>query len=268
MKSILILLINFMILSAGESFANYKVKHTILGNIAHVDVSKTVEGSRYIATLSITTVGLASSVSEHLKKYFISQGSVKEGRFYPDVLTVMKDTDSEKQFITYRFDHKNKILHVDKCLESLIVERHFNPISFSFDETEYLEFTHESHQAKNYVRDDVISLFFNAKAYMQNVKSLESSNFMAAGIYDKDEDAIDGILAFGISEKDIRDIIDTSIADSMLSVALSEKVFHDSDKWLYIDVHSDSLPQRVKLNDIAFGDILIDRVFKNVALKE
>jgi hypothetical protein len=42
-------------------------------------------------------------------------------------------------------------------------------------------------------------------------------------------------------------------------------VFHEDDKWLYIDLNEDTLPQHVTLNDIAFGDVTVTRILDNVA---
>ncbi len=252
-------------LFSQETVATYDVEHTFLGKLAQADIVKAVDSDTYIAELLITTTGLAATLSKHLKKRFISQGSFKEGIFYPDVLAVIQERDDEEKYIIYRFDHKEKILHVDKCALVQKVNTRFDPFSFEFIEEPYSEFTSSSHNSHSYVKDDVISLFLNAKTYMKNAQDLEQISFMAAGIYDEDEDALDGVLAFGISQKDIHDMIQTSISNTMLSVALSDKVFHDSDKYLYIDLHEDLLPQRVKLNDIAFGDVMIERVFDNVA---
>jgi len=264
-KSLLLSTLLSITLFSQETVATYDVEHTFLGKIAQADIVKEYDDVTYTAELLITTTGIASTLSNHLEKRFISQGSLKEGLFYPDVLAVIQKRDDEEKYIIYRFNHDKEILHVDKYALIQKVKTHFNPMNFEFDEEHYSEFTFSSHHSHSYVKDDVISLFFNAKTYMQNNQDVEQMSFMAAGIYDEEEDALDGILAFGISQKDIHDMIQTSISNSMLSVALSDKVFHDSDKYLYIDLHEDSLPQRVKLNDIAFGDVMIERIFDNVA---
>ena len=264
MKNLTILLFLSIELFAKTSIATYDVEHTLLGKIATADVIKKLDGENYTAELIITTTGLAATFSDNLQKHFISQGTLKKGVFYPDVLAVTEKRDEQERYIIYRFDHKNKILHVDKCSNTLMTERTFDPSSFSFDEYKYEEFTYDSHRSKSYVKDDVISLFFNAKNYIQNRDDFKEISFMAAGIYDEEDDDIDGILAFGISQKDIRDIIQTSISNSMLLVALSNRVFHEDDKWLYIDLNDDTLPQYVKLNDIAFGDVSVTRILDNV----
>jgi hypothetical protein len=265
MKATFLALLCAVSINASTSVATYDVEHTLLGKIARADVIKELDGENYTAELIITTTGLAATFSDNLQKSFISQGVYKNGVFYPDVLAVIETRDRQERYIIYRFDHKNRVLHVDKCSSSDITQSTFNPISFSFDTYDYNEFTYDSHRSKSYVKDDVISLFFNAKNYIQKEEDFKEVSFMAAGIYDEEDDDIDGVLAFGISKKDIRDIIHTSISNSMLAVALSNKVFHEDDKWLYIDLNEDTLPQHVTLNDIAFGDVTVTRILDNVA---
>jgi hypothetical protein len=264
-KSLFPLLLGSTLLWGSQNVATYTVEHSIWGEIANVEVFKEIAGDSYTAELVINTTGMAAVFSSHLQKRFISQGSFHDGRFYPDVLMVMQHKDDHEKFLVYRFDHHNKILHVDKCATQTLIKSSFNIRKMEFDEYEYSEFTYDTHRAESYVRDDVISLYFNAKNYMSDHHDEKQISLMAAGIYDYDaqEENIDGVLAFGISQEDIGDILKTSIANDMLSVSLSEKVFHADDKWLYIDLNEDSLPQRVKLNNIALGDVMIERIIKN-----
>jgi len=261
-KSLLTLLLGSGILFGAQNVATYNVEHSIWGKIANVQVFKEIIGDSYTAELVINTTGMAAVFSSHLEKRFISQGRFTDGKFYPDVLMVMQHKDDHEKFLTYRFDHENKILHVDKCSSQTLVKSSFNMRKMEFDEYEYNEFTYDTHRARSYVSDDVISLYFNAKNYMDEHQDEKRVSLMAAGIYDYDaqEENIDGVLAFGISQEDIRDILQTSISNDMLSVSLSEQVFHADDKWLYIDLNEDSLPQRVKLNNIALGDVMIERI--------
>jgi hypothetical protein len=250
---------------AGSSAA-YNVEHTFFGKIAEAHVVKDVQDDYYVIELSILTTGLVASLSDNLEKRFISQGSIVNGLYVPDVLTVLKRKDDEERFVTYRFDHQKKVLSIDMSEKSLITDNTFDPVSFSFHETKRLEYSHESHLCKSYVQNDVISLFFNAKNYVKDQKSMEQATFMAAGIDDDEEDEVDGILEFGISQEDIRDIISTSLQNSMISVNLSN--FKETDRHLVIDINPDSLPQSVTLDDVAFGDVVIERVYENVAVKK
>ncbi len=267
MKAVsMILLLSTVALFGAKSSAVYSVEHTFFGKIAQAYVVKDVQDDHYIIELSILTTGLVASLSNNLEKYFISQGSIIEGRYIPDVLTVMKYKDDEEKFITYRFDHQRKQLTIDKSEKLLITENIFDPVSFGFHETKHTEYFHKSHQCNNYVQDDIISLFFNAKNYTKDLKNMQQATFMAAGIDDDEEDEADGVLEFGISQEYIRDIINTSLQNSMISVDLSN--FKDTDRHLVIDINPDSLPQSVKLDDVAFGDVLIERIFDNVAIKK
>lgn len=266
MKTILlILLLNTASLFGAKSFAAYDVEHTLLGKIAEAYVTKDIHDNLYTIELTIVTTGMAASFSDHLKKHFISQGSIENGVFIPDVLTVMQKKDTGEKFTTYRFEHQQKALVIDKSEILVIIDRTFNPHSFTFDESRRLKHTHESHPTGNYVHDDVITLFFNAKSYIKAVKKREEITFTAAGIDDEE----DGISAFGISQKDIRDLTNTSLHRcDLLLVTLSDKIFKDTDKFLLIDINSDTLPHSVKLDDVAFGDVLIERVYENVAWTE
>ena len=267
MKAVsMILLLGTAALFGAKSSAVYSVEHTFFGKIAQAYVVKNIQDDRYVIELSIVTTGLVASLSSNLKKSFISQGSVKDGLYIPDVLTVIKRNDNEEKFVTYRFDHYEKLLTIDKSEELLITENIFDPVSFSFHETKHQEYSHETHRCDSYVQNDVISLFFNAKNYTKNLKNMERTTYMAAGIDDDEEDDTDGVLAFGISQKDIRDIISRSLQNGMISVDLSN--FKDTDRHLVIDINSDSLPQSVVLDDVAFGDVLIKRVYENVAIKK
>ncbi len=269
MKYLSLLLLSTLTLFANQSIANYDVTHTLLGDIAQAHVIKEINGDSYIAELVIETTGVAALFSNNLVKQFISQGSFSNGSYYPDVLTVIQRKDKQQKFLTYRFDHKNKILHVDKCSSEKLVKSTFNMNSLEFDDFEYIEFKHNSHRTKSYVSDDVISLFLNVKKYINKDTPAKQVSLMVAGIYDYDEEEenIDGLLPFIISQKDMHNIIETSISKSTLCVALSEKVFHDDDKWLYIDINKDSLPQSVTLNDIAFGNVYIERILKKTEEK-
>jgi len=137
-------------------------------------------------------------------------------------------------------------------------------MSLTFSETRQVKYTHDSHKCDTYVKDDIISLFFNAKSYLKLVKNPHESMIMAAGIDDDDDDEIDGILGFGISQKDMQNIIKSTISNDLITVSLSEKIFQEKGKQLIIDIAQDTLPQNVKLDNVAFGDININRVYENI----
>ena len=259
-----LLLISASTLFAANTSAKYSVEHSFLGKMANAYVNKNINNDLYTIELSIQTTDLAASLSNNLVKRFISQGTIKDGQFVPDVLTVSRHNDVEERYVVYQFDHQLKQLQIDTSSKKILTNRVLDAMSLSFSETKQIEYAHDSHQSATYVRNDIISLFFNAKSYISTLDNSDGTVILAAGIDDDDEDDIDGILGFGISNRDMQDMIHSSIKNDLITVTLSEKIFESKDKSLIIDINPDTLPQNVQLNDVAFGDINIKRLFDNV----
>ncbi len=263
-KIIFILIFISNLIYASDVTARYFVDFSVVGTIAEATMNKVVEGDDYVITLEAKAVGIAADMTKERSDSYISQGTIVGSELVPDVLVVIKKTNNKEKYTVFKFDHSKKIVQKESAVVDRIRKRTVNVRNLKIITTEKEEFASSSVQNDIYARNDIVSLFFNSRYYIESMSAGERKKLRAIGIKTQD-----GELSVSLPREDaVIDHIDKRGAykNDIFGIAMKKELFENGDGELLVKLDPDGFPSRAVMNDVAmFGDIVGSRVYSKLA---
>ncbi len=228
MKTVIItLLLLFQTLYAEKKVLHvrYDISYAIFGTIGVSDATLTIdpEKKQYTIQIKAHAKGLAKLMSNGRVELYESHGVIKKGILIPQRYeTLTKKGRHFEELHRYRFDHKaRKIFHKHQIKTA--------------DNTQMTE-----EVLPYYARDDIQTLFFNLKKYVQSgVCHKNGCTLRAVGANDK-EGRVDIVPA----------------KKNMLKVILHRRIFASKRGEIYIHLTKEGFSDYAMLKDVVFfGDV-------------
>ncbi len=235
MRIFVLILFFLTALFAKKIDAWYKVKFSIFGTVANVHASLQTDRQKYKIIIEAKTVGIAKAFSHHRIERYVSEGIVQNGLFVPKIFYRVKETSKRKDVKRYIFDYADKkiICKSEKNKYGVFHTKNEEPLPF-------------------FVKNDVLSLYFNLKKYLTPQK--RRYIFYAVGGSEKDG-RIDVEILEGKKQKQIKKLLKSD--GLYLAVTLHQKIFASKEGRVYVVLDRDGIAKKGLLKDvILFGDIV------------
>jgi hypothetical protein len=265
MKTLLLTLIGMASLFAET--AKYDVTFSLVGKIGESSVERTIDGSGYVIAVTAKTLGLAASATDNHYEKYISQGVIKDGLLVPDVLTIERGDDSKVQYTVFRFDHANKSVAKDKCERKTVRENSFDVRAMKIVSTEKEEFSHSTGKNDYYADNDIVSLAFNGKYYLKDMKAGEVKFLHAIGVDTENGEVV--LRAPSVKQrKHMQQVMAYDQDNRLFTIGVDKELFEDENGVLYVNMDPDGFPREAMMENLAmFGDVRGSRVYEQVAVK-
>lgn len=261
---VLVLLLQYA--TASETVAQYDIDFSVFGTIAKVSMSKVIEESNYVITVRADTIGPVSALTKDRRDTYISQGSIANSQFIPDVLVVKRKTYDKEKYTVYKFNHIKKIVQKESAEVKHVRSQSMDIRHMRIVYTEKVEFSSSSSQNDYYAKNDIVSLIFNSPTYIDSLKRDKYKLFYAVGIK-TDE----GVLRLTqATNKANKNYLPGSIVPKInaFDITLKKEFFNKGKGTLAIRLDADGFPSQAVMNDVAFyGDIVGNRVYTKVVSK-
>ncbi len=238
MKKYLIIILLFLsFLNAKTITAYYRVSFGIFGRIGIAKAVLNVDkNNNYKISIEAKAKGLAKVLSGGRVEIYKSEGKVVNGKLLPDEYLGITKTNSKRREKLYLFDHIHKKITMIK-------------ISTKDGKT-----TKSSEALKYYADNDILSLFFNIKHYLNNFKFRGKKVLYAIGANKKDG-RVDIIAPVGKELKKLKQDIGRK-KGHFLIVFINQKIFASKRGELFLDINDDGIATKAVLKDVMlFGDI-------------
>ncbi len=246
-KIILFLLIIFTtFVDAKMIKATYKVSFGIFGSIGKATAIFEVKDKKYHISISAKATGLAKVLSGGRVESYESEGRVVDGVLVPDIYKGVTKTNSKRSEKIYYFLHKQKRVDLLKIREK--------------DGKE----SKSEESLKYYAKNDILSLFFNIKHFLNDFHFRGKKVLYAVGANKKDG-RVDIIAPSGEQLKRLKDDLGKK-RGNFLIVFINQKIFASKRGELFLDINDEGMATKALLKDvILFGDIrgVLEKVEKD-----
>ncbi len=263
-KVVFILILMTNLIYASSVTAKYDVDFSVVGTIAKASMTKVQEGDNYVITLHAHAIGIAAEMTKDRTETYISQGSVVGSEYIPDVLVVKRKTNDKEKYTIFKFDHKNKVVQKDSSEVKRVSDTSFDVISMRIISTEKEEFSFSSVKNDIYARNDIVSLFFNSRYYIDSMSVGERKKLRAVGIKTDEGELMISLPTRGA----VIDNIDKTGAskNELFGIAINKDYFENGKGELLVRLDPDGFPSRAVMNDVAlYGDVVAKRRYTSLA---
>ncbi len=238
MKKFLLIIVLFLsFLNAKTITAEYKVSFGIFGRIGIAKaVLKVDKNNNYKISIEAEAKGLAKVLSGGRIEIYKSEGKVIKGKLLPYEYLGITKTNSKRREKLYLFDHKHKKITMIKF------------------RTKDGKTTKSSETLKYFANNDILSLFFNIRYYLNNFKFRGKKVLYAVGANKKDG-RVDIIAPVGKELEKLKQDVGKKNGHFLI-VFINQKIFASKRGELFLDINDEGIATKAVLKDvILFGDI-------------
>jgi len=224
--------------------AKYKVTFGFFGRVGVSEAFLERNATDYHIKVTAKATGISAKLSRHRHETYESFGKVVNGVLRPHKFIKIRKNDKKTDIRTHIFDYKKKVVYVEKkSIED-------GEVQVKYDILDY------------FAKDDILTLFFNLKKYLNNFTTKKEMIFYAVGANKKDGH-VNIYTPKGKEAKRIRRLLEAK--GHVLVVIINQKIFSSKKGELYIDLDKDGLCTTAVLKDVIFfGDITGKMVEKRV----
>ena len=233
--STILLFLSF--LNAKTIVAEYKVSFGLFGKIGVAKaILKIDKDRRYHILISAKAIGFAKVLSGGRVESYESSGKVINGVLVPDIFKGVTKTNTKRSEKIYYFLHKKRAIDMLKIREKRG------------------KTTKGKERLKYYTDNDILSLFFNIKHYLNGFKFV-SKKVLYAVRANKKDGRVDLIIPTGKELKKLKSELNEKSGHFMI-VFINQKIFASKRGELFLDINDDGIATKAVLKDvILFGDI-------------
>lgn len=163
MKYIIFFILMLNSLFALEISTRYDVNVTLFEYVGYAEVDFKQDGKNYEIKLKATTKGMAATLLSNRVETFISRGKIVDEKYIPDVFIKIKETTKKSKVQTYYFDHNKKEIKVIEEKTKLVSKPSFDPSTLNISFKEVKEISKEEKTEDEYLENDSLSIYLNAK---------------------------------------------------------------------------------------------------------
>jgi hypothetical protein len=247
--------------------AKYDVTFSLFGKIGESSVERTMDKNGYVIAVTAKTLGLAASATDNHYERYISQGTLKDGVLVPDVLTIERGDDNKVQYTVFRFDHENRIVEKDKCENKRVWENSFDVSAMKIVSTEKREFSYSTGENDYYAENDIVSLAFNGKHFLKDMKAGEIKHLSAIGVDTDNGEVV--LRSPSLKQKaHMQQVMACERDNRLFTIGVDRELFEDENGVLFVNMDPDGFPREAMMeNLVMFGDVRGSRVYEHVAVK-
>ncbi len=244
MRAVILTFLFILNLFSYEIDAKYKVSFGLFGKVGVASALFERNATNYHIKVLAKATGLSAKLSRHRKETYESFGKIIKGRLVPHKFIKIRKNDKKTDIKTHIFDHKEKIVWVERVsLEGGEKEVHYDKTPF-------------------YAKDDILTLFFNLKHYLNGFETNGEKILYAIGANKKDGH-VNIYTPVGDEYKKIKRLLKAN--GHILVVIINQKIFSSKRGELYINLDDDGICTSAVLKDVIFfGDIRGKLVEKKV----
>lgn len=217
--------------------ASYEVSFGVFEDLGTADTRLEIrDDGTYSIRIEARSEGIAKLLSNNRIEIYESHGDVRNGLLVPRKYVKIRQTNSKKTIRIYTFDHDKHIVWKEN------IDR---------DKEDW-----EKEKNDYYATDDILTLFFNFKRYIQ---PQESRTLHAIG-GSKQEGRVDIVYPTPDERSEMAKKLEMS-GGEFLKVILNDRIFASAKGELLINLGNDGLCDKAVLEDVLlFGDIVGKRV--------
>lgn len=163
MRIFLIILLFANYVFAKDISIRYDVNVGMFGRVGYADLRLKEDGENYEAKLSAIMVGVAAVLTGNWVETFTSSGKIIDGRYIPNKFVKTQTRTTRNRIQTYYFNHDKKEIKLIQDKTKVVSHAKFSPIDFKIYYEDVNETSHKELILDNYLQDDSLSAYFNAK---------------------------------------------------------------------------------------------------------
>ena len=247
--------------------AKYDVSFSVFGKIGEAKVAFERYGKFYHIRVEGGLTGAAANIGQHRREIHESFGIVKEGVLIPDLYKKVRRSDYRHEDSYYVFDHENRYIHRFRFREKNVTKSHFDFTAMRFVDEDKIEKTSGFKTFSYYVRNDLLSLFFNIRVILRDIRKCEKKIVRAIGSRNEKGETLVGNPE-GKKRKELMQLMPDN-ENRLITVVINQDIFKSDKGELYINFDRDYLAKEALLKDVLlFGDIHAVRIWQKGKLEK
>ena len=217
-------------LSASALNLKYVGEFSFFGKIGEASMYYSNNGKKYHIKISGNGTGIVGDLTKHKQYIYESIGSVKDGILIPLKYISKEISMDENKTKIYSFDYDNNKTIVTQHKEANVVEQQYNIFTFKYDvSTKFVE-KNEKEELDEVYKDDMVSVFFNKRNNLLQMRKNETKLVRAVG----SEDTQEGVVIKFIDKKEGKYIYTLTLKKEYLEGGSEDVTFVlDSNNILY-----------------------------------
>lgn len=235
MRIIFLSLILFFDLFALSINAKYKVSFGLFGKVGVSEAYLEKNATDYHIKVTAKATGLSAKLSRHREEVYESFGKVEEGKLVPHKFIKIRKNSKKTDIKEHLFNYKEKIVSIKRTsIENGETQINYDKLPF-------------------FAQNDILTLFFNLKYYLKDLKTDTQMILYAVGANKKDGH-VNIYTPKGNEHNKIKRLLEAN--DHLLVVIINQKIFSSQRGELYLNLDDDGICTKAVLKDVIFfGDI-------------
>ena len=204
--------------------------------------------------------GLSAVLSQNTQESYISQGMIINDELRPDVFVKFKQSDRYTKSSVYLFDHENQKVFEHKAKEHYGTKNIFDVNTMKTVQADTLEFDSKEELFRFYTDNDLLSLFFNTKKILPDMKNGDKKELAAIG--SKTPNCLIDIESPDDEQRKVLQDVMSHDEGMLLTIILHQEIFQSKEGRLHVVLDEEGFATNVLLKDvILFGDIRGKRTY-------
>lgn len=243
MKSFFFFLFFAALLSAAEFEVQYSVSYWFLGRIGTTHLQLSTDKKHYRIEATAKLEGIAALIARHHQEHHVSTGSIdKDRRLIPHHYDVNKTLDRYQNLRHYYYEPRQKRILLQEAQTWESTSRTFSLDSMHFITKNKTEHNTAIRLLTYYCEDDLLTLYFNARAVLKLLNINQSTSFKAVGARHGD------VTVMKLKEP------------NRFAVTLHQDIFKSKDGRLLVETDDETFVKSAVLKDVLlFGDLEVER---------
>ncbi|MGC9350900.1 MAG: DUF3108 domain-containing protein [Sulfurovum sp.] len=220
----------------------YQVKFGILGELGVSHAHLETKGNRYKISIDAKATGLAKALSKNRKETHLSEGFIRNGKYYAKSYTINIEHGEKKREKLYTVDYQKKI--VTK------VTKKYKKGKLVSDKEQTLDF---------FSTNDLLTLYFNLPKLINGNSKPGTYSFNAIGA-ERQKGKVEIYLP---KSSEVEKYVDTLGKGEYryLTAIIYQKIFSSNKGELMLAIGKDGITQKAVLKDLVmFGDLTAERI--------
>lgn len=198
MKIIYLVFTILITLSASPVKLNYIGELSFFGKVGVASMYYSNDGKQYHIKISGNGTGIVGKLTKNTKYIYESIGSVVDDKLIPNEYISREISKDKNKTKIYKFDYDNNKTIVKENKIENVTESQYNILSFEYDISNKIVKKNDVEELDEVYKDDMVSVFFNKRNKLLQMKKGETKLIKAVG----SEDTQNGVVIKLIDKKE------------------------------------------------------------------
>jgi len=235
-------------LNAGTMKMDYVGELSLFGKIADAEVIYDNDGEKYSIKITASGSGIVGKLTNNKQYVLQSIGLVKDGVLIPQKYINSEYGKDFKKIKTYTIDYANNKTIVSEYKKERIEESEFDLIHVRYNVSYRDVETKKEKVLDTVYKDDMISMFFNKKHKLLDMKKNETKRISALG----SDDTQEGVIVRHIKQENDKSVFSVTVEKDYLSGGAGDATFILDDENILYETKIDGI--------LFFGNARVRRV--------